>query len=87
MAKKSALQSVVLAAGTIHRPKRSWFSRLPAEAQAEMVEVKREWLSGALQGTPFAAVYRGIAARCKEVGWHAPEAEQTISRWLRSPDR
>jgi hypothetical protein len=87
MAKKSALQSVVQAVGTIQRPKRSWFSRLPTEAQVEMSEVKREWLSGALQGAPIVTVYRGIVARCTEVGWHAPEAEQTISRWLRSPDR
>ena len=84
MPKKSALQSVVQAVGAIHRPKRSWFSRLPTEAQVEMSEVKREWLSGALQGAPM---YRGIVARCTEVGWHAPEAEQTISRWLRSPDK
>ncbi|NBW14686.1 MAG: hypothetical protein EBR82_42475 [Caulobacteraceae bacterium] len=87
MAKKSALHSIAQAACTVHRPKRSWFSRLPAEAQAEMAEVKREWLTGTLQGTPFSTIYRGIVARCTEVGWHAPDAEQTISRWLRSPDR
>lgn len=87
MAKKSALQSVVRAAVTMPRPNRSWFSRLTKEAQVEMAEVKREWLSGSLQGTPISAVYRGIVARCKEESWHAPEAGQTIARWLQSPDR
>ena len=87
MPRKSALLAVVQAASAKVRPNRSWFSRLPPEAQAEMAEVKSAWLSGELKGTPIVTVYRGIVARCTEVGWHAPEAEQTISRWLRSPDK
>jgi hypothetical protein len=89
MAKKLSLMDHIIAANEFAGKSgcKSWFSKLPANAQRELEEIKKVWAAGGLHGVQIVVIWRGIVARCKEESWPAPKSETTINRWLRSSDK
>jgi hypothetical protein len=85
MAKRSALAALDAAIkySQVNGPKRSWFSRLPKEAQHDFAEIKSRHIAGHYQGVAFSTIHKAVVARCKEEGWPEPKSESTIERWLR----
>lgn len=67
-------------------PKKSWFSKLPPEAQKRLAEVKKAFEDGRFAGISLSAVCQATAALLKEHKWPVPKSRHTISRWLRSSD-
>jgi hypothetical protein len=83
-AKRSALAALdaAIADAPRHAPKRSWFSRLPKEAQQDFAEIKKRYDAGEYAGVEFVVIHRAVAARCKEESWPAPADPGTVRRWL-----
>ena len=67
-------------------PKKSWFSKLPPDAQKRLNEIKKAFADGRFAGISLAAVCQAVEALLKEQSWPVPKSENTISRWLRSSD-
>lgn len=82
-AKRSALAALdaAIAASHTHKPKRSWFSRLPKEAQSDLAEIKRRFDAGEYATVEYSVIHRAVVARCKEESWPVPEVS-TVRRWL-----
>ena len=82
-AKRSAVAAVAaaIAAASERKPNRSWFSKLPKEAQQDFAEIKRKYDAGEYHGVEFAIIHRAVVARCKEEAWPVPEVS-TVRRWL-----
>ena len=64
-------------------PKKSWFSRLPPEAKADLLDLKRRWQAGEYEGVELSVIHRGVVARCKEASWPIPKSDGTLANWLR----
>ena len=56
----------------------SWFDRLPAEAQAELLDVRAGFDPARHQKRAF---YRAIKAAGEKRGWHIP-GEKQVTLWL-----
>lgn len=86
MKRKSMLDEITTAIdhAKANPPRKSWFSRLPMEAQEELLEVKRRFKAGEYRGVEMAVIYRGVVARCKGAKWDIPKSVCTIANWLRS---
>lgn len=67
-------------------PQKSWFSKLPADAQKRLVEIKAAYEAGRFGGISLAALCKAVVALLEENKWPAPKSKNTISRWLRSSD-
>jgi hypothetical protein len=65
-------------------PKRSWFSKLPPEAQQRLREVKRAYTDGKFAGVSYATLCKAITDLLREYKWPVPTNQDTILRWLRS---
>lgn len=81
-AKRKSLLDDVLTRTKRSRPGfRTWFDRLPPEAQAELLEVKKAFNFGEHQKNAFAI---SIIESCRERGW--PTAgRQGVIDWLERP--
>jgi len=87
MAKKSSDFDFVLAAAAAHasaQHKRSWFSKLPADAQKRLAAIKSDYTDGKFAGVSHTALCVAIKSLLKENAWPVPETGDTILRWLRS---
>jgi hypothetical protein len=86
MAKRSALAALDAAIkhSQDNGPQRSWFSRLPKEAQQDFAEIKSRHAAGQYRGVSVAIIHRAAIARCKEEGWPEPKSVGTIRDWLNS---
>ena len=74
-----SLVDEVLANVQNHAPGgRTWFERLPPEAQAELEEVRRSYDPAVHQRRAF---YRAIVAAAEKRGWHIA-GEKQVSEWL-----
>jgi hypothetical protein len=65
----------------VHSSRTGWWDRLPAEAQAELLEVKQQYKSGELKSPPH-QLSRFVVAACTERGWPAPGVHAVLT-WLR----
>jgi hypothetical protein len=85
MAKSSALAALdaAIKASQENQPNRSWFSRLPKEAQREFGNIRAKYVSGEIAHVAISTIYRAIVNVCKENGWQAPKSPSTIQRWLK----
>lgn len=86
MKRKSMLDEIATAIdhAKANPPRKSWFSKLPQQAQEELLEVKRRFHAGEYRDVELAVIYRGIIARCKGAKWETPKSVCTIINWLRS---
>ena len=87
MAKQSSAVDFVLAqAAELYKnqPKRSWFSKLPKDAQQRLDEIKQAFRDGKFSGMPYSVVCTAIENLLKEQKWPVPQNQDTILRWLRS---
>jgi hypothetical protein len=86
MPKLSAVDFVLSRAVTAmnNQPKRSWFSKLPAEAQQRLNEIKTAYTDGKFAGVSYSALCQAITDLLKEHKWPVPGNRDTILRWLRS---
>jgi hypothetical protein len=86
MAKSSALAALDAAIkhSQTNTPQRSWFSRLPKEAQQDFSEIKSRYAAGQYRSVSVAIIHRAAIARCKEQGWPEPKCVGTIRDWLNS---
>jgi hypothetical protein len=66
--------------------KRSWFSRLPKEAQDRLLEIKQAYIAGAYTGVSLSILHMAVASLCKENAWEVPKSRDTVAAWLRSRD-
>lgn len=74
-----SLVDEVLASVVNHAPGgRTWFEKLPPEAQAELEEVRRSYDPAVHQRRAF---YRAIVAAAERRGWHIA-GEKQVSEWL-----
>jgi len=69
MAKGSLLSVVSDRYSKIKPAPRDFFGRLPPEAQAELLEVRRQFQAGAMAGTGAKALASVVVAACEERGW------------------
>lgn len=87
MKKKSGSFAEAIKAAVAHAeqnpPKKSWFSKLPPEAQADLLDLKRRFQAGEYEGVELSVIHRGVVARCKEAQWPVPKSDCTITNWLR----
>lgn len=84
-AKKNLLDDV-LAKAAVRRPGfRSWFERLPTDAQAELEAVRQQWLTGQTCLGPK-AMAEGIMAAAKDRGWQTSGVQGVIA-WLHGKKR
>lgn len=67
-------------------PQKSWFSKLPPDAQKRLAEIKKAYEAGRFAGISLAAVCKAVVALLTEQKWPVPKSKNTISRWLRSSD-
>lgn len=88
MPKQTAVDFVIskLREAKENGPKKSWFSRLPAEAQGRMTEIKEAFLAGKFAGASLATIHAAIVALCREHKWAEPKAVGTVKAWLHSSD-
>jgi len=86
MAKSSALAALdaAIKQSQANAPQRSWFSRLPKEAQQDFAEMKSRCAAGQYLGVSVAVIHRAVVARCKEQGWQEPKSVGTVRDWLKS---
>lgn len=87
MAKQvSAVDFVLSQAAELYKsqPKRSWFSKLPKDAQQRLSEVKQAFKDGKFSGVSYSVVCTAIENLLKEHKWPVPGNKDTILRWLRS---
>lgn len=82
----SAVDFVLAQANELYKtqPKRSWFSKLPADAQQRLKEIKQAFKDGKFAGLPFSVICTAIENLLKEHKWPVPTNQDTILRWLRS---
>ena len=66
--------------------KRSWFSKLPADAQSRLLAIKEDHKAGRFGDVTQAVVVVAILALAKEQKWPVPNHADTIRRWLVSSD-
>ena len=66
--------------------KKSWYSKLPPDAQTRLGEIKKAFVDGRFAGITLAAVCQAVEALLKEQQWPVPKSRNTISRWLHSSD-
>lgn len=66
------------------QPKRSWFSKVPKEAQRRLGEIKQAFRDGKFSEMPNSVVILAIENLLKEQKWPVPGHRDTIIRWLRS---
>jgi hypothetical protein len=64
--------------------KRSWFSKLPPDAQKRLSEIKAAYTDGKFAGVSYSALCQAITDLLKEQKWPVPGNQDTILRWLRS---
>jgi hypothetical protein len=87
MAKKSSDFDFVMAAAAAHslaQPKRSWFSKLPSDAQKRLAAIKTDYMDGKFADLSQTALCVAITSLLRENSWPAPATGDTILRWLRS---
>jgi len=86
MPKLSAVDFVLAraAAAMDSQPKRSWFSKLPTDAQQRLNEIKAAYTDGKFAGVSYSALCQAITDLLKEQKWPVPGNRDTILRWLRS---
>jgi cob(I)alamin adenosyltransferase len=79
MAKASSFVSEVMAAADASKPTTlNWFAKLPADAQAELEEIRRRF-DPSTQITRHVA--RAIIAAAERRGWAMPK-ERQVAEWL-----
>ena len=78
MAKSSLLDEVLEHVSQSQPGPSSWFDRLPAEAQAELLDVRAGFDPARHQKRAF---YRAIKAAGEKRGWHIP-GEKQVTLWL-----
>lgn len=66
--------------------KKSWFSKLPADAQKRLIVVKKAYNEGRFAGVALVVVFEAIQALLRENKWPVPSSIDTVVRWLRSTD-
>ena len=89
MAKQVSVVDFVLArAAELHmsQPKRSWFSKLPKDAQERLGEIRQAFRDGKFSGMPYSVICTAVQNLLKEQKWPVPGNRDTILRWLRSSD-
>lgn len=80
MAKASSLTDDVLGTVENYRPgPRSWFNRLPLEAQRELLAAREAYNPESHQKRAF---YRALKAAAEKRGWRIA-GEKQVSDWLR----
>ena len=80
MAKASNMLDDVLGSVANYRPgPRTWFDKLPPEAQHELLAVRTAFDPAVHQKRAF---YRAIKVAAEKRGWHIA-SEKQISDWLR----
>lgn len=88
MAKSTAVEFVMgkIREARENGPKKSWFSRLPAESQSRLNEIKEAFLAGKFAGASLATIHAAIVSLCREHKWQEPKSVGTIKAWLHSSD-
>lgn len=80
--KQKSLVDEVAAAAKDSKPGfKTWFERLSPEAQAELLEVKRQFDHARFQKNAYAAA---VIAACKARGWDVC-GKQGVIDWLERP--
>jgi hypothetical protein len=72
------------AAAMDNQPRRSWFSKLPTDAQHRLNEIKAAYTDGKFAGVSYSALCQAITDLLREHKWPVPGNRDTILRWLRS---
>ena len=85
MAKSSLLSVVADRYSKIKVAPRDFFGRLPPEAQAELLEVRRQFHAGDLVGTGAKALAAVVVAACNERGWTTCSPNR-MREWLTRRD-
>ena len=67
-------------------PQKSWFSKLPPDAQKRLAGIKTAYEDGRFVGISRAAVCKAVVALLTEQKWPVPKSKNTIQRWLSSSD-
>ena len=62
----------------------SWWDMLDEAAQAELLEVRRQYRDGKL-GSQKYKIASAIISHAKAAGWHIP-SETVLARWLQKSD-
>ena len=78
MAKSSLLDEVLEHVANSQPGPSSWFARLPADAQAELLDVRAGFDPAKHQKRAF---YKAIKAAGERRGWHIP-GEKQVTQWL-----
>lgn len=87
MSRKHSAISVLddaIRAAAAKKHSRSWYSRLPPDAQKDFAEVKTRHAEGHYAGVAMSVIHAAVVARCKEESWPEPHSVTTVSRWLKS---
>ena len=87
MAKKPTDLDFVLAAAAAAsavKPRKSWYAKLPPDAQSRLAEIKKAYDAGRFEHMNCTVIREAINALLKENGWPVPQSAETIIRWLRS---
>lgn len=58
-----------------------WWQQLPEDAQAELEQLRQQYLSGDIKAAPF-RIAAALIAEGKARGWKIP-SEKLVVRWLR----
>jgi len=78
MPKSSLLDEVLEHVANSQPGPSSWFARLPADAQAELLDVRAGFDPAKHQKRAF---YKAIKAAGERRGWHIP-GEKQVTQWL-----